>query len=267
MDSAARFAIHSSISGQMHMMPAVADGSSPVATRGCLSRKQWADVRAAARTARDYGVQLIVHGITVTAASNFSQRCPPVDAIASVQRQPAEPAARRPTNEPTDQPSRPSKRQRRSSQRLAEFQAKKRASLLSASSRVRTFCRQFRWNRMQQVWIGWKQQQWAQEREQRRAQQQQQQQHAHIADALRAIPMAAAKMCHRTRFRASLRTVPFVAAAVRIRTAWSRDDRAAHVELTHRMLRQDLPRVRWRGLPLALWAERRSLSVFADWRG
>ena len=153
-DSAVHPIIHSGISRQMSKQPAVAGGASPVAMRGCLSTKQWADIRAAARTARDYGVQLVVHGVTVTAATNFGQRCPPDDAIASAPRRSAEPAAQRLTSAPVNDLSRTSKRQRRSSQRLAEFQAKKRASLLSASSRVRTFCRQFRWNRMQQVWMG-----------------------------------------------------------------------------------------------------------------
>lgn len=267
----------------MQCTPAVADEPSPVANRGCLSRKQWADVRAAARTARDYGVQLTVHGVTVTAATTFGQQCPPDDATTSVLRRQAETAARRPTIRADDLPSRPSKRQRRSSQRLIEFQAKKRASLLAASSRVRTFCRQFRWNRMQQVWIGWKLQQQPQQ-SQKQQQQPQLKQQSPATRPTQPQPAPAASVWRGWR-KAPPRSPPTSQLEAQpprrqlskqltdsIKDTFARGThaphfrsvlcepwtyRAVHRERTRHMLREELPKVRWHGLPLALRAEGR----------
>ena len=55
------------------MMPAAASGCLAAAKRGRLSKRQWADIGKAARIARAHGVQLTVHGITITVACSKEQ--------------------------------------------------------------------------------------------------------------------------------------------------------------------------------------------------
>ena len=50
---------------QRDARPTTSAGSSPTATRGRLSERAWADVRRAARLAREEGVQLTMHGISI----------------------------------------------------------------------------------------------------------------------------------------------------------------------------------------------------------
>ena len=147
--------------GISEMMPAAASGCLAAAKRGRLSERQWADIGKAARIARAHGVQLTVHGITITAACSKEQPRFAADAAWPLQQQPAEPAAPQPEPQKDEgnPPPPPSKKQRRSQQRLAEFQAKKRATLIASSPRVRCFLRQFRWQRMQRVWTEWSAQQ------------------------------------------------------------------------------------------------------------
>ena len=103
-------------------------GSPPAAMRGRLSERAWADVRIAAKLAREEGVTLKVHGIEVTGLLK-QQKVHPVLRI-KVQKKPTETVAPTlPSTTAADAAPPPmSTRQRRSQQRLLEFQEKKRAA-------------------------------------------------------------------------------------------------------------------------------------------
>lgn len=232
-------------------MPAAASGCLAAAKRGRLSKRQWADIGKAARIARAHGVQLTVHGITITAACSKEQPRFAADAAWPLQQQPAEPAVPQPEPQKDEgnPPPPPSKKQRRSQQRLAEFQAKKRATLIASSPRVRCFLRQFRWQRMQRVWTEWSAQQM----------QEQQMQEQRAVDE------------HRSRLRPTLSAIPFVAAAVRNRATWRELDRAAHASRMRTTLEWEIPRIAEAQLLAQFLALlRRNLdhaTVLADWRG
>ena len=109
---------------------AAAKLSPAAATRGRLSERAWADVRRAARLAREEGVAVKVHGIEVYGLPLKQHKQTPCSLGHQVQKKPAEPA------EPTlpsatagDAPPKPlTTRQQRSAQRLQEYQEKKRAA-------------------------------------------------------------------------------------------------------------------------------------------
>ena len=180
---------------QPQQQAAVAKQSgSAAAQRSRLSRTQWADVRRTARIARETGMQLAVQtdGTFVFAAVAVQRDQPAASAHSGMVKQPppeadtaqpARPAVARGTSaSPPCEPRSPgarTKRQLRSQQRLLDFQSKKRKLLISQSHRVRTFLKEFRWNRMQQVWTAWMRQQMqqkVQQLQQPQPQQQQQQQ-------------------------------------------------------------------------------------------
>ena len=107
------------------------------AKRGRLSERAWADVRRAARLAREEGVTLRVHGIEVT--GELKQRIGKPKKPRKVQQQPAETVEpERPStagdvsSAAVESPPLPiSKRKERSAQRLLEFQKKKRAEIFA----------------------------------------------------------------------------------------------------------------------------------------
>jgi hypothetical protein len=109
--------------------------SLPSATRGRLSARAWADVRIAARIAREEGVALDVHGVHIT---NISRRKPMLkekcNKVQHGQQRMAEAAnPKQPTavvDEASPQPR--SKRAARSAQRLLDFQERKRAAAIAA---------------------------------------------------------------------------------------------------------------------------------------
>ena len=68
-----------------------AKGSPPAAKRGWLGVREWADVRHAARLAREEGVKLRVHGIAVTGL--LKQQCKVQHKACKVVQKPAETAA------------------------------------------------------------------------------------------------------------------------------------------------------------------------------
>jgi len=194
----------------------------------------WFDVRYAARIARDEGVQIVVHGVAVSASIQIEPQEQPRQQPRdwSSLRQPMEPVA--PVQPRSDiAPNTPQtmrKREQRSQDRLSAFNSKRRRQLIASSPRIQTFLKQFRWNRMQQVWIPWKQQQ------QQQKQQQQQQQEAaarrlqafaHVKAArLKAAQLRAARLycetavrllapfyqsCHSTDFYSTLQAIPSAA--------------------------------------------------------
>lgn len=166
--------------------PAAAAACGPsqpsAAKRSRWDERRWADIRRAAEIARDTGVQLVVHGVTITAAA-VRQPQPAAAASGGQQRtlaaveatQPARQAATDGMESPPPGAPQPlSRRQlrskQRSQQRLAEFQSQKRKLLISQSQRISQFLRQFRRNRMHLVYTVWQLQQ-KQDPEQRAQQQ------------------------------------------------------------------------------------------------
>jgi len=130
----------------------VLPGASPAAPakRGRLNERQWADVRRAARLARKEGIGLKVHGVEIFCNAQKNKTRPCVGKQQKQQQQQKEKVGQQ--QQPTPQSTRDARRDERSAQRLLVFQKKKRKELLSQSSRVQTFLRQYRWNRMQLVW-------------------------------------------------------------------------------------------------------------------
>jgi len=145
---------------------AAASSSLQSSNRGLLSRRKWLDIRRAARIAREEGVRLVVHGIVVDAEEPREQpRLQPRDwsllrrsteTVASVQQR---------SDSAPNPPQTVRKREERSRDRLVAFNSKRRRQLIASSPRIQTLLRQFRWNRMQSVWIQWKQQQQQQQLE------------------------------------------------------------------------------------------------------
>ena len=114
---------------------AAAKGSLPTAKRGRLSERMWADVRRAARIAREEGVTLRVHhgGVDITGVLKQQAKAPrPL--VHKAQKKPVEAAEPILPSTTADETSPPtlSKRKQRSTQRLLEFQEKKRAALFAA---------------------------------------------------------------------------------------------------------------------------------------
>ena len=110
---------------------ATAAKPSPVAaTRGRLSERVWADVRRAARLAREESVVVKVHGIEVYGLPLKQHKLTPCRLGHKEQKKPAEPAAPTlPSATAGDAPPKPlTKRQQRIAQRLMEFQEQKRAA-------------------------------------------------------------------------------------------------------------------------------------------
>ena len=99
--------------------------------RGRLSERSWADVRRAARIAREEGVALKVHGIEVT--GKLKQLSGAKNVARKVLQKPAEPAAPAQPSAVSDEASPPplSKRQQRSAQRLQEYQEQKRGAAVA----------------------------------------------------------------------------------------------------------------------------------------
>ena len=102
--------------------------SPATARRGRLSERAWADVRIAARVARETDVVLRLHGIEI-----YNKRKPhklEKEVVQQKQQKPVEAAVLElPLATDGEAPPPPlSKRQRRSAQRLQEFQEKKRAA-------------------------------------------------------------------------------------------------------------------------------------------
>ena len=104
------------------------------AKRGCRTERQWQDIRRLAWLARDEGVALTMHGITVTPPSlSDKDKCPLVEGrnLTAVRD------GREQQSLETSDPARdaaadtaaaaPSSRQRRNAQRLLEYQQKVRA--------------------------------------------------------------------------------------------------------------------------------------------
>lgn len=92
-------------------------------TRGCLSSRQWSDIRQAARLARTEGVTLVMHGVKVSPHHST------LDAEPAAQKEKTKTPAR---DEPVQQSKDPddckpkSKKALRDADRLQEFQEKKR---------------------------------------------------------------------------------------------------------------------------------------------
>ena len=103
--------------------------SSADAKRGLLSERAWADVRRAARVAHDEGVTLRLHGVVVT--NNTLKQLEQVN-TKHMQQKPVESAGgtQQRTTEGKVPPS-PSKRKKRSAQRLEEFLEKKRNAFIA----------------------------------------------------------------------------------------------------------------------------------------
>ena len=132
--------------------------SSSAATRGWLNERQWLDVRKAARIARAERVVLKVHGVAVGSLRKRRTVCNQKGGVDKEQQQKSAESAVPMQLADSDASSPPplSKRRQRSRDRLLEFQRQKRTKLLAASTRVQLFLRQFRWQRMQNVWTAWK---------------------------------------------------------------------------------------------------------------
>ena len=110
--------------------------SPATARRGRLSERAWADVRVAARVARETGVVLRLHGIEI-----YNKRKPhklEKEVVQQKQQKPVEAAVLElPLATDGEAPPPPlSKRQRRSARRLQEFQEKKRAEFVAKSIAV-----------------------------------------------------------------------------------------------------------------------------------
>ena len=105
------------------------------ATRGRLSERAWADVRRAARLAREEGVKLCVHGVLVSPVlQKLQHRMIPGRRATHGRQQPAETAVQKqsmPTAVDEASPPALSKRHQRSAERLQEYQEKKRAALVA----------------------------------------------------------------------------------------------------------------------------------------
>ena len=104
------------------------------AKRGRLSARGWADVRQAARVAREEGVTLKVckDGIEVTGLMKQQRKVSKIKPCAA--RKPTEAVAQKqPAPAAADEasPPPPSKRKARSAQRLEDFQEKKRAAYIA----------------------------------------------------------------------------------------------------------------------------------------
>ena len=101
--------------------------SPPAANRGRLSERARDDIRFAARTAREEGVTLSLHGVTVSCTrkprASDKKSCSNGQQKKSTAIVPSTPADE-------SSPAPLSKRQQRSAQRLQEFQEKKRATLV-----------------------------------------------------------------------------------------------------------------------------------------
>ena len=127
---------------------APARGDSP---RGSM----WDDVRQGARIARAQRVTLTVHGIEIVGSLRRSPR-----RSGMCNKQPAcmEPDMPKLLSAAGDDSSPPplSKRKQRSTNRLKDFQRRKRNELLAQFPRVQALLRQYRWQRVQNVWTEWK---------------------------------------------------------------------------------------------------------------
>ena len=108
-----------------------ATGSPAVTKRGRFNERVWADVRIAARVAREEGVVLDVHGIKITGMLKQHK----VNKVLrmGLQQQQAEAAVPQQPSATSDEASPPpaSKRKQRSAQRLQEFQEKKRVAAVA----------------------------------------------------------------------------------------------------------------------------------------
>ena len=112
---------------------AAVESSRAVARRGRYSERVWADVRIAARIAREEGVSLTVHGINILVQLKQLKKMNTRTAH-KVQKQPTEAVAPQKRQAVSDEasPRLPSKRHQRSAQRPLDYQEKKRAELTAA---------------------------------------------------------------------------------------------------------------------------------------
>ena len=113
---------------------AAAERSPPTAKRGRASERTWADVRQAARVAREEGVLLRVHrrGCVDVIGVLKQHTKTPRPVVHKVQRKPVEAAEPKLPSTAADDTSPPSlsKRKQRSAERLQDYQEKKRAAML-----------------------------------------------------------------------------------------------------------------------------------------
>ena len=100
------------------------------ARRGRVSERVWADVRIAARVARDEGVALRVHGINVQPINTLKQHG---KAVSKVPMPKAEAAQGKQATVPSDEssPRPPSQRKQRQARRLEEFHQRKRVAAVA----------------------------------------------------------------------------------------------------------------------------------------
>jgi len=111
-----------------------AKGSLPSAKRGRLCERTWADVRRAARVAREEGVKLRVHHRCVDIIGVLKQHTKvPCKVVSKVQKKPTETVAPTlPSATAGEAPPPPlSKRKQRSAQRLQDFLERKRAAAVA----------------------------------------------------------------------------------------------------------------------------------------
>lgn len=129
------------------------------ANRGCLSVRQWADIRQAAQLAREQGVNLKVHGVVV-----FSTDSPPSagHTQSEVKEKPAAPRRASGRPQPMDsvgeQPVARTKKQQRDAQRLADHREQQRAAPILARWELlaRQPLRVVRRMSRDEVWTSWR---------------------------------------------------------------------------------------------------------------
>lgn len=130
------------------------------ATRGCLSTRQWADIRSAAALAREQNVDLKVHGVVVFAKDSTR---PAGNPQGETKAKPKAPSRTPEGPEPMDtaaevQPSVQTKKQQRDAQRLADHRDRQRAAPILArwALLARQPCRAARRMIRDAVWTSWR---------------------------------------------------------------------------------------------------------------
>ena len=128
----------------------------PTAYRGWLGAKAWQDVRHAARLAREQGVSLVVHGVTISPVLEVphKEECRTKGRAGQTGTE----SGPSPLQEPRAAQPRPSKRQQRSDARLMEYKSKKQHAtkiFVAWQSALRALVRCFRAYRRNNIWTEW----------------------------------------------------------------------------------------------------------------
>ncbi len=130
----------------------------PATKRGWLDARAWRDIGRAARLVREQGVSLVVHGVPIKPVLEMPHQEKMMMGKPCSQRQaeqePAQPVPQRHCAEKNE----PSKRQRRSAERLEKYNNKKKraADIFAAWKGVlRALRRCYRAKRRSDVWTAW----------------------------------------------------------------------------------------------------------------